>query len=146
MEKEILEKLLASALKLLSRRPQSRQEIHDKLNRYLKRQQIKDAEIYINEVLQYLEKNDYLDDQEFSQWFMRQREVFRPRSRKGLFYELLQKGIPKTVIEMVLEDYDEKKACLEIIKRKSNLPPEKIKEHLLRLGFSYETLREIKAV
>lgn len=142
MEKDILAKLIDYCLKLLKRRPYSRSEIDKKLTQYLYKKKIPQKGIYIQEVLAFLEKKNFIDDTEFAKWFVEQREEFRPRSKKALYYELMQKGIDRDLIEKTLEDHSEEEAIKKIISRKTHLPPQKLISYLLSQGFSYDEVKK----
>lgn len=142
MEKEILTKLIDYCLKLLARRPYSRSEIDRKLTQYLYKKKISQPDLYKQEVLAFLESKNFINDAEFGKWFVEQRKDFRPRSKKALYYELMQKGVGRNVIEKTLEDYSEQEAIKKIISRKTRLSPQKLTSYLLSQGFSYDEIQE----
>lgn len=142
MEKELLEKLIAKALKLLSKRPQSEAEIKNKLERFLRRRKIEDKELYLAEVVKYLKKLKYLNDREFARWFINQRAEFRPRSKKGLYFELRKRGLSEEIIQSILASYDEEAACQKLIAKKSSLSEKDLISYLLRQGFSFELVKK----
>lgn len=138
---EVLTKLIDYCLKLLARRPYSKSEIDKKLTQYLYKRKVNQPDIYKQEVLGLLKKENFINDTDFAKWFVEQREEFRPRSKKALYYELMQKGIDRDLIERTLEDYNEQEAIKKIISRKSHLPPQKLISYLLSQGFSYDEVK-----
>ena len=83
--------------------------------------------------------------------WVEQRETFKPRSRLALRQELGQKGVERSIIEMVLADVDEtavaRAAAAKQAQRFTNLPEDefraKIGRFLQRRGFNYEIVRQI---
>ncbi len=49
----------------------------------------------IARVIDYLSEMHYVDDEAFAEFWVDQRETFRPRSRLALRQELAQKGLPR---------------------------------------------------
>lgn len=137
-----MEKLIACALKLLSKRPQSEKEVKDKLGRFLRRRKIEDKKLYLAETLKYLKKLKVLNDADFARWFMEQRAQFRPRSKRGLYFELKQKGLSQEIIQQTLADYDEEAACQKLAQKKSSLSPKALASYLLRQGFPSDLVKQ----
>lgn len=143
-EKNRQEKTLALAYRYLSYRPRSGREISD----YLVRKGIDKEQI--GEVVSYLKRRKYLDDEEFAYWWLEQRNQFRPRGRQLLKQELLQKGISREIIDRVLVKVDEKKLAKKLIVQQrpkyEKLPPFKAREKLIsylgRRGFSWQVILE----
>jgi regulatory protein len=94
---------------------------------------------------------DLLDDEEFSRYWVEQRETFKPRSRFALSQELRQKGITNAVIEKVLSGLDEevsaRRAVAKQARRWEHLPRDlfrrKVSGYLSRRGFDYEIINLI---
>ncbi len=94
-----------------------------------------------------------LDDREFCEWWITQRMEFRPRSRRGLIYELSQKGIKRELVEEVLKtiDFDEVSLAKKIIEKNSYRwerlgerdKKRKIGEFLSRQGYSWEVIKKV---
>jgi regulatory protein len=141
MEQELLEKLINHALKLLSRRQQSEKELRDKLTRYLYKKKVDNANLYVDEVISFLNRKKLLNDTLYAEAFVRDRLLLKPRSSKMLRLELGQKGISNEEIEKILEDYDEEEALKRVAEKKRGYPPEKLKNYLLQQGFPYELIR-----
>ena len=68
--------ILASALKILSLRPHSKQEVINFL-----RKKTKDDTL-INQTIEKLEKAKLINDEEFAKWYMESRSRTRPRGKR----------------------------------------------------------------
>lgn len=89
---------LQAAIRLLSRREHSRKELTSKL-----RSKGYFNNTYIEAVLDELEASDYLNDQRFTQMFIRSR-ISRGQGPQKIHYELAQRGIEQTLIEQTLSE------------------------------------------
>jgi regulatory protein len=76
------------ALKYLTIRPRSEKEIRDYL-----------GEECTEEIITKLKDYKFLDDEEFSKWYVEQRARFRPRGQKLLNFELKRKGIAPVEVD-----------------------------------------------
>lgn len=147
MEKDLLEKLITYSLKLLSRRPYSSYEIRQKLSHYMYKKKILDMDLYIPEVLYFLTNKTFLNDTGFAKWWIEQRSILKPRSKRELTVELKQKGIEQSIIEEILTEYDEEEALRKIIeKKKQHYTLDELKNYLLTQGFPYDLIQEVTMV
>jgi regulatory protein len=138
------EKAKKAALSLISRRPQSKAEIERKLrkNKY--------DDLIIDQVIDHLIAVDLLDDAAFAEYWVEQRETFKPRSRLALRQELRQKGISRAVIEAAVEQVDETSAARQVAakqaRRWKHMSEDeyriKLGRYLQRLGFPYDIIRD----
>jgi regulatory protein len=130
------------AVRFLSYRPRSRAEVE----RYLRGKAI--AEEVVADVIVRLEQARYLDDEAFAQFWVENREQFRPRGQRALRYELRQKGVSDRVINRVLSGLDDEAAAWRAVEgrldRWANLPSaefrQKVLGYLNRRGFDYGTI------
>ena len=104
------------AIRYLVYRDRSRNEII----RYLNEKKFSaDA---VDETLNFLESNDYINDERFAMQFGRSRIVNKKIGKLRLGLELGNKGLEKKTIEETLnslyEEYDEKKIALSCAKKK----------------------------
>ena len=74
----------------------------------------------IEQVLAYLNGLELLDDVAFAQYWVEQRETFRPRSRYALGQELRQKGISREIVAAALEEVDETAAARRAAEKQAN--------------------------
>lgn len=139
------DKLLAKAFRLLSMRSHSTKEVKDKLS--LKA----DDPSEVERVMEYLTKNNLLNDLEFAKSFVRNR-IGRFKGPSLLKFELQRKGISTQDIKTAIEDgFSEGKTQLDLAKsflqRKTSwaaLSPQDFKKKsfaaLKNRGFSFETI------
>ncbi|HMM29636.1 MAG TPA: RecX family transcriptional regulator [Aggregatilineaceae bacterium] len=135
---------LDRAVRLLARRPYSAAEIR----RSLSSKEV--APGVIDEVLARLTALGYVDDAAFAQYWVENRERFRPRGARALRYELRQKGIADAIISRALDGYDGAEsayaAAQDQARRLRGLDRRSFRNRLgaflARRGFDYDTARE----
>lgn len=128
------------ALHLLSYRPRSQAEVERNLRKHAASDEIIEA------VVARLSKNRLIDDTEFAQRWVENRNTFRPRGAFALRSELRQKGVADKVIDQALEGLDEDSLAQAAAEKKLRQLNEldwqdfrrKLSAHLGRRGFSYE--------
>ncbi len=139
------EKVKSDALRLLSVRPRSVEELRGRLK--LKKHSA-DA---IETVLDLFKKQGLLDDEKFSRLWAGSKTMARPVGKKQLEMDLKKKGVSSSIIEETLSnltDYDEKEAVRKLVtarfRRMEGLPAEKKKARLFgflkRRGFSSDAI------
>src|SRR3989338_1807943 len=126
MSNPIFDSLIAYSYKLLNRRPQSEKEFTQKLTRYVSKKVLTDRDTYISEVVNRLKEMNLINDVDFAKWYSRERQDFRPRSKRMLSFELFQKGIDRNSIEKALEGYDEEEAIKKIVAKKGKMEQKKL--------------------
>jgi len=128
------------ATKFIAHRPRSEAEVR----RRMERQGV--APDLIEQVVEQLAAVGLINDAEFAQLWVENRETFRPRSRRMLRYELQQKGLDKETIVQALEQVDEQESARRLAlqqgRRLSHLERtifhKKLMGYLTRRGYSYE--------
>ena len=132
------------ALRLLARRPRSCHEIDVALSQ-------KDYDVDVREqVIARLKEMDYLDDEEFARWWVKNRVEFNPRSIRSLQQELRQKGIAPEIISQILAQLDDDALAVAAGSQRAyrwqHLSQEdffkKMLAYLQRRGFSYTSARQ----
>ena len=109
----------------------------------------------IQEAVNFLYSFGYLNDEEYAKNFVTASLEKKPMSKKVLQYTLQTKGIPNTIIETVLEEYYPKENIQELalkvvekrFRKKSEYTKELIEkelQYLLRKGFSYSVVKDIR--
>ena len=91
--------------------------------------------------IQELEERGHVDDYKYALWHIDQRARWKPKSRKELQKELLEKRVDLSDINSALEisvKYCEEEACRNVVEKKTHLPPSKLTTYLLRRGFPRE--------
>jgi regulatory protein len=136
------EKAYERAVRFLARRPRSIAETQ----RYLRRRPLPDP--VIDRVIQRLATAGYLDDRLFAQFWVEDRERFRPRGQAALRHELRQKGLPDQIIDEALQALDAEdsayRAATAYAPRLARLDRptfrQKLGGYLLRRGFGHEVV------
>jgi regulatory protein len=133
------------AIQFLSFRARSRAEV----TRYLRDKDYPDE--VIDQTINRLLEQNYLNDEEFVRHWLQNREQFRPRGQQALRYELRQKGISDQIINTMLADVDEDELAWAAVEPKlarwRQLPEQEFKKKLVaflsRRGFSYAIANDI---
>ena len=105
----------------------------------------------MNDALDRLHRAGLLDDVAFAQYWVENRQRFRPRSRAALRYELRTKGIASEIVSSVLEEVDEEEtayslACRRVQRESTPLSREsqrKLSQYLARHGFSFAVINSV---
>ena len=143
-----LESAYLRAINFLSYRPRSSAEIRRNLRKY------EVPELCIEPTVDRLAKNGFVNDQDFAQTWVENRNSFRPRGARALRSELRQKGISDEVIQSTLDEMvdEEKLVYLAGIKKARQLNNrslewqsfrKKLADFLARRGFSYGVISPI---
>lgn len=134
-------KLYNRTLNLLAARERSTLEIRQ----YLRRKEAAHEDIEL--IVERLARNRYIDDERFAKLWVENRRRLKKRSNRLLKMELMQKGIAKDTISLVLEDSldDELTALRELIIKKRRQSrygdDQKLLAFLMRQGFNYSAAR-----
>lgn len=142
LQEDQIETLYQRALRYLSFRPRSEQEMNSYLISYEKDEKVRDL------ILERLKASGWLDDRRFAAQWVENRAAFRPRGKKALALELRQHGVQSDVIEQVVHKLDEEEmayqAVQKILHRYKDLDKptfrRKLYDFLMRRGFSYEVV------
>ena len=143
-EAEVL-KIKSDALRLLSFRPRSEEELRQRLK--LK----KHPAPLIDEVIGTFKRQGVLDDTKFAKLFAESRVYSRPAGKKNLELDLKKKGIPQALVQETLaglKDYDEKKIAKDLVfkryQKMTGIPRERKKARLFgflkRRGFGNDVI------
>jgi regulatory protein len=139
---------LNRTLKFLGFRPRSEKEVRD----YLIKKQAPDE--LREKLITYLIELRFLNDVEFTRWWVEQRTQGQPRSHRVIKMELKQKGIAQDIIEQVLQGteepvQDDLESARKLVRKK--LPRyqmlekqelyQKLGGFLGRKGFDWETIK-----
>ena len=156
---DLYQSLLDASFHFISFRPRSEKEIRDFLTRKVHGKSVESSK-HIEQVLERLRELEYLDDAKFISWWVKQRSTYRPKGRRLLEQELLNKGIAKSLIveclntlsttspiegEEFMNEIDlAKKALEKKLKLWGKLPRlafrQKVYAYLSRRGFSWDTI------
>lgn len=147
-EKASGEKIYLRAIEFGTRRPRSEKEY--KL--WFRKKKV--DETLQGETLEKLTDLGLINDRAFAKWWVEQRSVFRPKSRRVLKLELAQKGISREIIDDVLQNEElpsEEEQILKIAQKKwerlknleSRVRKQKLSESLARRGFNWESIKDV---
>ena len=133
------------ALRFLSYRPRSRAE----LERYLRDKEV--APEVIDTVISQLEAAGYVDDAAFAEFWVRNREDFRPKSVWVLRGELRNKGISDEVIDQAVESIDEEESAYKaaqsqayrLANQEYQVFRRRLGGFLQRRGFNYSVVKQV---
>lgn len=152
VRKHKLTKLLDRATRFLAYRPRTEQELRTRLLREWRGEVGKPAfRKLLDEVIATLRQRGLLDDRAFGQWWINQRQTFRPKGTRFLRAELRQKGVSQEMIEELLQGLDDYAAATRAAeKRLRSVSPadrqrarEKLIKYLERRGFAWQTIRRV---
>ena len=138
------------AVRYLATRPRSVAEI----KRHLRTKRF--DEVAQDKAIDQLRAQRYIDDEAFARYWVEQRLRFRPRGDRALVSELMQKGVARETIDLVIGEADPN-AELERARTAIRRPmtrwlamdePErkrKIHQYLMTRGFSYDVIEDVIA-
>lgn len=75
----------------------------------------------IQQVIQYLQEKNFINDRDFACLFIESKLKYKPRSKFAFRYILKQKGISSHIIDSVLERYDDEDLAKKAIELKLNI-------------------------
>lgn len=133
------------ALDYLSYRPRSQAEIMT----FLQRHDVPDVQA--EDVVERLKAAGLVDDEAFAQFWIENREQFRPRGPRALRYELQRKGVGQEAIDQALEGMDPVAGAYQAAAKKARQlshldEPQffrKLVDYLARRGFDYDVAKEV---
>lgn len=146
-QEDEVKKAITAALNLLSFRPRASGELQRKLRE--KGYSAESAEAAIKRMLEL----GYLNDADFADRWIENRQEHKPRSRKLLQQELRQKGIDSDTIDDALAEIeiDEVTDALELARKKANSMQaldqqtrhRRLSGFLGRRGYGYDVIRKV---
>ena len=132
--------------------------VDDKLMKYVlfkkrTRQEVKEKchllnyeEDYTEEVLNYLEENDYINDEVYTQKYIASVKRLKTVSRNEIKQDLLRRGVSEAIIEKYfdedLQEFELQSAIKLIQKKARTMEVPKIKRFLQNKGYSYDIIRK----
>ena len=140
-------KVINAALNLISYRQRSIKEVRQNL----KTKGYED--IYIEKAIEYCKSQNYLNDEEFANSFMKDKQNLNKYGSKRIKYELISKGVSKSIIEEVLQidPEDEYSIALGLAEKKINSYKgqdrnsiyRKLGGFLQRKGYPYDIVKNV---
>ena len=104
----------------------------------------------VEEVLQSLKRQEYLDDQRYAEQWLRSRSERRPEGRAVLVAGLLRKGVSREIAEGSVSRYltpalerENALRALEKLRRAGETDPDRLKGKLRARGFSFPLIRRV---
>jgi regulatory protein len=101
MDSDLYERLLNGAFHFVSFRPRSVKEIRVFLHKKIKIPSVENDRL-LDTVLVRLHELGYADDEKFAQWLIESRQKHAPKGIRFIKQELIQKGIEKELIDLLL--------------------------------------------
>ncbi len=127
-------------LKYIMYKKRSEYEIRNKFSNTIELELLEDS-------INYLKEAGYIDDKEYIEKFVNEYKALKNRSIKELKYKLISKGIDKNLQEDYfynnkeeLNEYEIKSATNIILKKKSTIDKEGIKQYLYKKGYKSENI------
>ncbi len=145
LDRQALEVAYRQALRWISRRLQTIEEIRMKLRRKQAPAQV------IEKVIERLQAADLVDDFSFAEAWVENRQTFRPRGRTALRNELRKKGVGNDIIDAVLVGFDDEEAAYQAAEKAypryrgltAEIREQRLLAYLSRRGFSYGLCRRV---
>jgi len=142
------EKFYKAAIRYLSFRPHSEKELSD----YLAKK--KCDELTAKRILDSLKRDKFLNDEEFTRWWVEQRTILKPKASRVIKYELKQKGISRELIDSFFENSDDSPSdfdnAIKLAEKKLRTihdqtdkykVKEKLGRYLASKGFDWDTIK-----
>jgi len=108
----------------------------------------------IEETLDSLTSQGFVDDRAFAAAWVESRVTFRPRSRRLIIKELIDKGVDETVADNATEDIDDEPIAMALAAKRAGMLREvdrevfvrRLSNYLAGRGFDYGTVvRAVRA-
>lgn len=139
-----IEKAKQTAINFIGYRPRSVAEVR----KNLKSKSYQEATIDL--VIERLQELELLNDETFAEYWVEQRNTFKPRSQLALRSELMKKGVSPQAIDAVVADVDETAAAMQAARKHQHRWQtlsrddfyKKAVGYLQRRGFKYEIVKE----
>ena len=102
----------------------------------------------LNNIIEELKENGYISDSDYIERAVNEFMALKNMSTKELIYKLYQKGLSKNVVEDYFKEHIEeieefeKQSCENIINKRRNDDPEKLKAYLMRKGYKIENINK----
>jgi len=142
------EKFYKAAVRFLSFRPRSEKELSDYLTKK------KCDELTSKRILESLKRDKFINDEEFTRWWIEQRTILKPKAWRVIMYELKQKGISKELIEAVQSSefkvQNDSESALKLAEKKLRTihdqsdkfkVKEKLGRYLASKGFDWDNIK-----
>ncbi|WP_299976769.1 regulatory protein RecX [Desulfobacula sp.] len=128
------------AINYLSYQPRTVYEMQE----YIKKKGF--SEDIIKKIIGILLEQNHLNDKDFATLFVESKVRNKPKSKFAFQYELKKKGVNPSIIDAILEQYDDQDLALKAVRPKirmwQNLDDEKFKKKMMNFlryrGFNYD--------
>lgn len=134
------ERLRSYVGRIISKRSYTESALRKKILHYTKSRSLSITDENIESLITITKQSNLVNDSEYVRRFIADRLRFHPRSKKMLAYELKTKGIDQSLVDQLLNDYNEEEALCNIIEAKKNYGREKLIQYLLTQGFPYDLI------
>jgi regulatory protein len=142
---DLEEQTYQRAIRLLGRRSRSEYELRSNFIRHKVPDEVQEA------VINRLEEVGLVDDRAFTDAWIENRRLFRPRGVRALRAELRQKGVSSEIIEVALQDFDDEQAAYQAAVKGArrlkgiswDIFRQRLGAYLARRGFDYSTISSV---
>jgi regulatory protein len=139
-----LARCMNAAYRYLSYRPRSEAEMKERLHR----RGFENSKIEI--VINKLKEQNLVDDTAFAQFWMENRDMFRPRSQRLTRLELRKKGVADTIIDEVTHESNDMDSAYRVALSKAQRLPKqdyeifyrRLGDYLKRRGYGYSVINQ----
>jgi regulatory protein len=148
------EKFYKASVRFLSFRPRSEKELRDYLKRKTENLKPQIDESIMERIIESLKRDKFINDEEFTRWWVEQRTLLKPKAARVIKYELKQKGIVRELIDSFFEENEssDSEAALKLAEKKLRTihdqtdkykVKEKLGRYLASKGFDWDTIKEV---
>lgn len=76
---------------------------------------VEDDQTEIDNAIQQLKNEGFLNDRSFAEWYCLQRQDYNPRSQRVLYMEMVMKGVHPDIVKETIHDYHNEEECCQTI-------------------------------
>lgn len=135
------DKCKTKVLKYIMYKKRSEKEVHNKFARTIQSDMLED-------IIEYLKEAQYLDDTEYIKKSVQEFMALKNMSLREIEYKLWSKGIHKNLLEdymyenkQKLEEYEIKSATNIIMKKRTSMDENEIKQYLIKKGYKLDNIK-----
>lgn len=153
MAKENYQQAIDYCFRLLAKKNYSEKEIRDRVEKYLKKREVKEFAEIIEKAINRLKELQYIDDDKLVEHFANYRIKFNPCGKRQMAILLKQKGVDEVRITKGLDrvEIDEIEMATAVAEKRKNkwldsenqINRQKLYGLLARRGFNLDTIYKV---